>query len=724
MKFDKNILPPPKSILKSDREPLVIGISGKAFYTLSIVADTENKQIASAVKMVRQKLCGLINGTDDGPIIITLQIAEPPADMKNAEQGYTIEADPNGINLTGYGSAGLFYAAVSFCRYLKVDGNRITFPCMKLTDYPDLKTRGHFMESRYGSNLMNLDDWKAVVDNMALIKMNQLVISVYGCWCVQYDGCVSEYLYIPLREYPKLRTPVVTRYFSPSEGWKDYQSLPPMFEEDFFGKLAAYGAEKAVSILPLFNSYGHNTLIPAQYPEVSALEEDGQPSKTGFCTSNPKTYELLFAIYDSIIDRYLIPNGIDSFHIGLDEVWDGIALNAEDIYRTRSTRCRCGECKRKSLNALYIEHAVKLIEHLKNRGMKNIYMYNDMLKFAENPGDSDSPARKIAALLREKKLDKVTILDCWTYSESYEGLSFKSTLPELGLRRTVKPWNGYYHWTLITHPLNNIYMMAKMAYDEDAEGMQSYSAWDDSYRRNHTAQASYAWNFIGSGSIDEFKRSFAVDMAGGDYDTAQRAFEALEACVSYHDGKYAFMMHQLSYYFYSYVRKDKPYPRHFPGEMVTNLLNTRAAAEKMMAEIETSALEAVSLFELLGTNTSADYFLAGRYAYEAGNYLCLVRDYMALLHMHDLSSSLPDTDAINEIRNLAKERCEARLALMALFEKTKEHYLMASHMRNHTIFMQYFADLQGYLTYTAPGSIKLDFTDNTHFASDAFMSLR
>ncbi|MDD4774782.1 MAG: family 20 glycosylhydrolase, partial [Eubacteriales bacterium] len=542
-------------------------------------------------------------------------------------------------------------------------------------------------------------------------------------WCIQYDGRVSEYLYVPIKEYPKLRTPVVTRYFSPSEGWKDYESLPPMFEEDFFGELAAYGAEKAVTVLPLFNSYGHNTLIPAQYPEVSALEEDGQPSKTGFCTSNPKTYELLFAIYDSIIDRHLKPNGIDSFHIGLDEVWDGIALNAEDIYHTRSTRCRCAECKKKTLNALYIDHAVKLIEHLKNRGMKNIYMYNDMLKFAENAGAPDSPARTIAALLCEKELDKVTILDCWTYSETYDGLSFKSTLPELGLRRTVKPWNGYYHWTILSHPLNNIYMMAKMAYDDDAEGMQSYSAWDDSYRRNHTAQASFAWNFKGSGSTDDFRRSFAGEFSGGDTDTAQRAFEALEACASYNDGKYGFMLH-LSYYFYSYVRPGVPYPRRFPGEAVENLLKTRAPAEKMTAEIEASALEAVSLFERLGSNTSADYVLAVRYAYEAENYLCLVRDYRTLLRMHDLSSSLPDDGVINEIRSLAKERKEARLTLMALLEKTKEHYLMASHMRNHTIFMQYFADLEGYLTYTAPESVKLDFTDNTHFASDAFMCLR
>ncbi|MDD4774868.1 MAG: hypothetical protein PHZ09_14900, partial [Eubacteriales bacterium] len=83
MKPEKIILPPPKSVVQTDGEPLILGISGKAFYTLNIAADTEDKQ-SSAADMVRQKLSGLINGTADGPVAITLEIADPPSDMKNA----------------------------------------------------------------------------------------------------------------------------------------------------------------------------------------------------------------------------------------------------------------------------------------------------------------------------------------------------------------------------------------------------------------------------------------------------------------------------------------------------------------------------------------------------------------------------------------------------------------------------------------------------------------
>ena len=82
---------------------------------------------------------------------------------------------------------------------------------------------------------------------------------------------------------------------------------------------------------------------------------------------------------------------------------------------------------------------------------------------------------------------------------------FKTTRPELGIRHTVKPWNGYYHWTILSNPLKNIYHHGAVAHEENAEGMRSYSAWDESFDRNHRAQADYAWNFVGAGSIEDEK---------------------------------------------------------------------------------------------------------------------------------------------------------------------------------------------------------------------------
>ncbi|HBN82597.1 MAG TPA: hypothetical protein DDZ89_02035, partial [Clostridiales bacterium] len=382
MYIKNRILPVPQEFEYSKGEDVVLGKPGSAFYRLEIGDLPDASSVKGALDLLSDHLTGVLNVNAfdaAGEIPVRIGMGKAPSGMKNSDQGYCLEVSSDGVTLEGYGELGLFYGALTLKQCLVLADNKLALPYMKVTDWPDMKTRGHFMECRYGSNLMTLEDWKHVVDHMAGMKMNQLVVAVYGCWCVQYDGRVSEYLYVPIHKYPKLKTPVVTRYYSPTKSeWVDRECLPPMFEQDFLGELIAYGKTKGVTVFPLFNSYGHNTLIPAQYPEVSAKDENGEPTLTGFCTANPETYEMMFNIYDEIIDRYLIPNGIDSFHVGLDEVWDGIAVNSEDIFRIRSPWCKCEKCRDINRKELFIDHAIKLLNHLKKRGMKNIYMYHDM----------------------------------------------------------------------------------------------------------------------------------------------------------------------------------------------------------------------------------------------------------------------------------------------------------------------------------------------------------
>jgi len=91
--------------------------------------------------------------------------------------------------------------------------------------------------------------------------------------------------------------------------------------------------------------------------------------------------------------------------------------------------------------------------------------------------------------------------------------------------------------------------------------------------------------------------------------------------------------------------------------------------------------------------------------------------------MHDLGVS-QDPQRYARIQAMAGRRKQARLDLMAVLGQVKEPFLQPSHQRNHSIFMQYFADLEGYLAACPPDDVQLDFTDNTHFASPAFWKLR
>lgn len=253
-------------------------------------------------------------------------------------------------------------------------------------------------------------------------------------------------------------------------------------------------------------------------------------------------------------------------------------------------------------------------------------MYHDMLIGHGRSTDGDATEDMMRAL-KENDLTDVVVIDWWTYSDFQENLMFQTTRPELGLRRTVKPWNGYYHWTLVTHPLRNIKLLADMGHKEGVEGMQSYSAWDESYDRNHVCQADYSWNYEGTGSLEQMKLHYVDHYFGTQQEKAKTAFALLDLITedrkgSFENGgpivsNYRLMLSTLSYYFYSYVRAGKPYPRSFPGEAVAALLSDRSKYEKALLEIRAMAKQAKELFEEIALDPRCNVRMALRYAYEA-----------------------------------------------------------------------------------------------------------
>ena len=695
--------------------------------------------INQVLNFLKDRFRALLNSVPDGngeiPIVLTL--GDAPEGLVNPSQGYCLTVKENAVTVTGFGAAGLWYGVISLCQLLQLEENRLMLPPMEVLDRPDLRTRGHMLECRFGSNLMTLADWKKVIDDMAAVKMNQIAAAVYGCWNVQYDGRVSEYLYVPIRKYPQLKTPVVKRYYSATgKRWVDEECVPPMFEEDFFGEVIAYGKTRGIEVLPLVNSYGHNTLIPATFPEISAKDENGEPQLTGLCTRNEKTYEVFFTVYDEIIDRYLKPNGIESFHIGLDEVRGGIAQNATDIFRRRTDFCQCPKCCNATKADLYLEHAIRLMRHLKEKGMKNIYIYHDMMrkKLDDDKGvyGGKGLVDVFNRLLEENDLKQEVVMDWWTYADVKERMNYQTTEPQYGIRRTVKPMNGYYHWNAISHTMRNVRLLATVAHAEGCEGMQSYSSWDESYDRTNQTQASYAWNFEATGTEADATERYICSKFGSQAAKAKRAFalvdwitESKKNPVSEGEdpsiSNYDLLLGTLGYYNYSYVREGKPYPRNFPGEAVSTLLNLRWPYERQLYSIASMAKEAEELWQEISEDPAVDQRMAQRFAYDAANYRCLAEDYMALLRMHDLSENAENLSAI---RAMAAERKNARLVLMNKLERNKEAYLIPSHQRNHTIFMQFFSDLEGYIANTPAEQIQLNFRDLSHIASPAFKKLR
>ena len=691
-----------------------------------IDVQAEGTTVAASVELLQKELAAAgIKVSDCAETVITLTKGTAPEGLAFPEQSYRITAEETSVRLEGFGDHGLYYAVTAFVQLL---GGEVT--CCEITDWPDFYWRGHKIESRYFSDMMEKEDWFELIDDLSRQRINHLEIASYGCWVVQYDGRVSEYLYIPLDGYPELKTPFQIKYFDPEKKeWVRADKLPPMFEKNFFGELVAYGHARGMKVYPGFNSYGHNTLIPNVYRDVSAKSPDGEPTLTGFCTSNPKTYEMLFDMYDQIIDKYLAPYGVDCFDVTLDEVWPEIAQNAEDIFRRRDPWCKCEKCRGMEPGEMFIKHAITIFKHLKEKGMKHVCFACDML-IDHGPFGVGVLTEPLLKALKENDLMDVVTVRWWTYADLQEKLMYQTTQPETGLQRILCPWNGYYAWCVQCNSVRNTALLAKMATEEKALGINAYSSWDLCQDRNNHLFAEYGWGYGTAGSIADVTDRYLKQNFPTKFEKARRAFQLFdyitEERIDQPEGNssclanYFMLRDRLSYYFYSYVEDNKPYPRIFPGEALEKVCARREDHVRAMLQITGMAKEAKAIWEEIMADPACDRRRAERYAYEAHNYQVLVDDYLAMLRMMELTEESEYT----AVRELALCREAARIELMAHLKQVKEHYNYVHQLRNHSIFMQFFRDLADYIEKTPEAEMKLDWFDMRYLASERFFWLR
>ena len=93
-----------------------------------------------------------------------------------------------------------------------------------------------------------------------------------------------------------------------------------------------------------------------------------------------------------------------------------------------------------------------------------------------------------------------------------------------------------------------------------------------------------------------------------------------------------------------------------------------------------------------------------RMVYECLNIQTLVEDWIAFLKIYDLTQGGDQ----KQIAPIARARQAARLALMELCEQTKEDWACkGATMRNHSVFMQTFADIAAYIESTDAPALDL-----------------
>lgn len=675
--LEKCLIPKPKQMKDFHKECRIAKVNQ---VECCIQVENQDPLVSEAAKLIQDKIIAVsaYSGSmpEEGyPIFLRVDAKAECFTGEMPAESYFVEITPEEAVLCGIDPAGLFYAAQTFVSLLHTQGDEVWIPQTQIADWPDFPNRGHFMECRWGSEFLTREDWYDIIDYLASTKCNQLTIGIYGCWNVQYDERMAEYFYLPISKYPQLKTYKNIKYYSVREHKWVHQDhlLPYIYEQDFFGDVIKYGKLRNVTVKPLFNSLGHNSLIPKMIPEISAKMENGEPTGSGFCTCEEKTYEVMCDIYSEIIEKYLKPNGIKDIEIGFDEVLE------QDL-------CHCEKCRDRKSADLMVDYIVRLCKFLKEKGMKRVYIYHDMLFHHYDLINEDLKKR-----FQEEGIYDLVVLDWWNYEDPSKLFWGKEEKVNGLFHSVAKPFAGYFHWVIPTQHNENVRAMTRTAKKHGFEGVESYGAFDECFDKNFLTIADVSWNAEHLDEIEEFDERYAYRCYPHKLSEAKKALKAMDAIMmdETHEG-----MHNravgFEYYLYCYKRDHLDYPRNFPGEVYQMIKEKEEEYVPYLEFLKKNAKEALDFFEA-DANASE---MNDVWTLTARHYYILADEYLTLWGLQK-SYQAEQVDAQEVLRQLERLITQ-REAVMSLAERIKRKANAYTYLRNMSVFRQLMLDLQRY----------------------------
>ena len=706
------LIPLPKRIEQGDGSFLVGGYEAKVRFDFKYESELVPETRGWIARRLADMAC--ISESDDAEYVITVKV-DPELEGMDTPEGYTVRTFEGGAELVGKGPEGAFYAAVTFADMLECVNSTVYVPEAYVFDFPDFPQRSEMMECRWGSEFMEKEDYFKAIDYFASLKHNRVLIEVYSCWGAQFDEPQAGGLFVEVPGYPHVKKYHKNKYYSVRQGrWiNEGKRLAPMVEQDFLGEVIAYGKRKNVKVLVGFNSLGHNNVIPRLIPEIASKAPDGTIKDHCFCLTNPKTNEIIYSIFDNIIDKYYKPYGITEICIGLDEVAD-------------VRRCECPECAKRDKMELHFEYMEGLIKHLKEKGMDTVRVSFDILH------EQGKLTEEYRRHLEEEGIADVMMINWWSYMDPPNIFRGHPEIMNNVFRGLMKPYSGYMNWDITPDCQLNIRACMKLAKELNFECIEPYGMFDLAFDKNFATIADLAWNI---GEADN-KESFDLRYAERYYPSDRtRAMEALDNMheVMRDETVNNYMnraLRWMAYYMYCYksvhgedlVKGITTYKlKNFPGEAFDRLNRKDRIDFDYLTRHHRMAKEALDFFESSGRHDEFN----DAWILNAKHYYVLADEYIGLWGRYrEYNDGVIDAyEVIRELERVIKQREE----LMAFVEMTKFRPNSYTMLRQMSVFRQYFIDLRDYLKReVASGNArpKLDMTDINDIVSPMFRSLR
>lgn len=367
---------------------------------------------------------------------------------------YRLNITLENIEISGGSREGVGYGISTLCQLIKLEGGYI--PCLLIEDYPDIETRGYYLDQARGRSL-KLESLKKFVDDLSLFKINQFQFYIE-----------QSFLFRGL-----------------SEVWREDSSLTA----SEIVELDRYCRERDIDLVPSLASFGHLYGLLRTKSYGSFCEMEGMETKPFSLIGKMQHHtievgnEASFDLIKELFDQFLPLFSSKYINICADETFD--------LGRGKSRKL----AEEVGTERLYIDFLKKLCAYVTDKG-KIPQFWGDVI------------ARKPELI---KELPSETICLAWGYSPD-EKESVCEPLCKAGAKVYLCP--GVSTWDHFIADFESAFLnqkvMSRYAMKYGAKGYLN-TDWGDFGHINDLAfsipgmiyGSSFSWNTDGSMSEEE-----------------------------------------------------------------------------------------------------------------------------------------------------------------------------------------------------------------------------
>ena len=309
------------------------------------------------------------SGPESVPCPIRFEL-DPSGDP--ASDAYELAIGEEVITGTAATERGLFYALQTLLRLCE----KGSLPLDTVHAEPTAQVRGIKVYLPEPTEHF-INEWKNMMDLSARYHINTVMIELGGALEYKSHPEINEgwleYAAF-MNEYPGKATEIQEQYSWHKNSIHSANGRGKVVSQELMKELIAFCRSRYMEIIPEMPTLSHCDYLMTRHPELSERPEDPYPDTC--CPSNPAYYELIFDLFDEVIDLFQ-PARIN---IGHDEYYT-IGL--------------CEECRKKSAPDIYADDIRKIADHLRAKGVATLLWGEKLLNSHFKNGDPIGGAERV-----------------------------------------------------------------------------------------------------------------------------------------------------------------------------------------------------------------------------------------------------------------------------------------------------------------------------------------